>query len=216
MSFNREVARARDRSLPYGERVLSFAHSLDIYAPLGFQATWAFLERLEGNLRRDEDALSRALDRLEHSRRLCLAEEHAYDEYRRWQKRHTVSVRPPRELTPGDLMRWHAAPVEGATFYLQWWWRTRRPGPAEDDLTRAVSDLVVSFLMQGTLDVDQQCAVRAYRAELATRTRRAAAASGFQSHATYIPARSLCHHLLLAHGQIVDGAAVPPWFTAQS
>lgn len=48
MSFNRELAKVKDASLPAGRRYTSLRHCVEFYAPFGFQKTWAVMEQKFG------------------------------------------------------------------------------------------------------------------------------------------------------------------------
>jgi hypothetical protein len=78
------------------------------YCPLGFNATWSYLSTT-GDLRNDERALLRALDMLEQSRNVWLAEMSAFADRRRAEKRRHRRTPPAAEVD----------------FLLGWRW----PGP---------------------------------------------------------------------------------------
>ena len=48
MSFNRELAKVKNESLPVGSRYTSLRHCGDLSAPFGFQKTWAVMEHKFG------------------------------------------------------------------------------------------------------------------------------------------------------------------------
>ncbi|WP_052442760.1 hypothetical protein [Streptacidiphilus neutrinimicus] len=86
MSFSADARRVRDPGLPLAWRHTALRCAVTCYRPMGYRATWAFLETA-GDLRRDQDALLRALERLELSSAAWLAEEAAFAVLRREEKR---------------------------------------------------------------------------------------------------------------------------------
>ncbi len=86
MSFGTYARRVRDRDLPFGARYRAFVHALGQYCPIGFQATWSYLSTM-GDVMADEETLVRALDILEASRSVWLAEMEAFTARRRAEKR---------------------------------------------------------------------------------------------------------------------------------
>jgi len=63
------------------------AGCVQLYQPLGYLATFGYLNHVAGPFRRDKAALLRALDKLTASRNLWLAEVDAYASRRRDAKR---------------------------------------------------------------------------------------------------------------------------------
>ncbi|WP_052434397.1 hypothetical protein [Streptacidiphilus melanogenes] len=86
MSFSAEARRVRDPGLPLAWRHTALRCAVTCYRPMGYRATWAFLETA-GDLRRDEGALLRALERLELSRAAWIAEDAVFAVLRREEKR---------------------------------------------------------------------------------------------------------------------------------
>jgi hypothetical protein len=108
VSFGTYARRVRDCGLPYGGRYRALRCAAGHYCPLGFNATWSYLSTV-GDLRAEENALLRALDVLELSRAVWLAETRAFAARRRAEKRQ------------------HRRPLAGAELrYLNGW---RWPGP---------------------------------------------------------------------------------------
>ncbi|NXY96546.1 hypothetical protein HYE82_19550 [Streptomyces sp. BR123] len=94
MSLNVHARRVRDPALPFGHRRSALRSTVVLYRPFGFSGTWSFLSR-SGDLRRDGDALVRALEKLELSRAAALAERAEFAERRRAEK-HLEHRRQPR------------------------------------------------------------------------------------------------------------------------
>jgi hypothetical protein len=100
VSFGTYARRVRDRDLSYAMRYCALRCAVSRYCPIGFHATWSFLSTV-GNLKRDEEALLRALDVLETSRRAWLAELDAFAARRRVEKqrhRRTPTAAEQRRL----------------------------------------------------------------------------------------------------------------------
>ncbi|MFD7263298.1 hypothetical protein [Streptomyces sp. NPDC059874] len=86
MSFAVHARRVRDPGLPMHRRHSALGSAIVLYAPFGYRRTWQYLG-MTGDLRRDPDALVRALDALELSREAWLAELAAFADRRRTEKR---------------------------------------------------------------------------------------------------------------------------------
>ncbi|MFK0258356.1 hypothetical protein [Streptomyces sp. NPDC090445] len=130
MSHTVHARRVRDPALPFGHRRSALRSIVVLYRPFGFNGTWSFLSRT-GDLRRDGDALVRALAKLELSRAAAMAERAEVAERRRAEK-HLEHRRQPRAADVRFLLgpRWpgpdgHAA----AAHEVARLWRERgRPG----------------------------------------------------------------------------------------
>ncbi|MET9301691.1 hypothetical protein ABZX66_20445 [Micromonospora aurantiaca] len=57
MSFSAFARRVRDPALPHQRRVSALRSCVQLYRPVGFEATLSFLEEVAGPFRRDEAAL---------------------------------------------------------------------------------------------------------------------------------------------------------------
>jgi hypothetical protein len=100
VSFGTYARRVRDRDLSYAMRYCALRCAVSRYCPIGFHATWSFLSTV-GNLKRDEEALLRALDVLETSRAAWLAEVEAFGARRRAEKQQ----RQQRTPSAADRLR---------------------------------------------------------------------------------------------------------------
>ncbi|RLP95869.1 hypothetical protein [Micromonospora sp. CV4] len=119
MSFGTYARKVRDHSLPYGRRINALAGCIERYQPIGFLATFGYLEQVAGPLRRDETALLRALDALGSSRDLWLVELSAYAERRREAK--LLGRRSPRktELNVSSPVCWYGDSKGAAIFTVR-------------------------------------------------------------------------------------------------
>lgn len=118
MSFGTYARKVGDGSLAYGRRINALAGCVQRYQPLGFLATFDYLEHVAGDFRRDETALLRALETLTASRRLWLTDVDAYAARRREAKR--LGSRTPRspDTDPTMQLHWYGDPQRAATFTL--------------------------------------------------------------------------------------------------
>jgi hypothetical protein len=75
MSFNNEISKVKDDSLPIGNRYISLRSALELHCPFGFKRTWKILEQkfgiIEGETN-DPDSLVRSAEFLEKDRDLWL------------------------------------------------------------------------------------------------------------------------------------------------
>ena len=94
MSFGTYARKVSYGSSPHGRRINALAGRVQLYRPLGYLATFGYLNHVAGPFRHDETALIRALDALKASRGLWLADLDAYAAHRRGAKR--LGSRSPR------------------------------------------------------------------------------------------------------------------------
>ncbi|SEM13293.1 hypothetical protein [Streptacidiphilus jiangxiensis] len=147
MSFTCHAGRTRDRDLPFGLRVSMFRSCVQLYRPLGFHTTIAFLESRTGSVRRDEDSLLAALQLLEQSRAEWTERKAAYAAVRTAAKRDGQRVPPASLRNANRCDRWHADPRAGALFTAGHWQRTHRPllDPVDETVV-AIDRLVTAHL----------------------------------------------------------------------
>ena len=98
--FTDRARRVRDRGLAHGQRVAALCSCVRWYHPIGHRATLSFLAEAAGPYQRHEHALLRALDMLEASHRVWLAEIHAYMTRRSVEKREGRSSPRPDDRQP--------------------------------------------------------------------------------------------------------------------
>jgi hypothetical protein len=145
MSFGSEARKVRDGSLPYGRRVRALAKCVELYRPLGYPATFHRLEEVAGRYRCDEAALIRAVDALDASRRLWLAEQTAYARRRTIAKRRGDRSPPPDDRGPGRRI-WYGDQKRAALSAIRYELTHRGDGAAPDP--------AVARLGQRLLDAD--------------------------------------------------------------
>jgi hypothetical protein len=101
---------------------------VQLYGPIGFNATLSFLEDTAGPYRHDEQALLRALDLLTESRAEWHADMREYAEMRRQAKRRGQRSPRPGERNPSNFPGiWYGAPRPAALHALKRWRRERLP-----------------------------------------------------------------------------------------
>ncbi|WP_412738348.1 hypothetical protein [Krasilnikovia sp. MM14-A1259] len=118
MSFGTYARKVTVGSLSYGRRINALAGCVQLYRPLGYLATFSYLNQVAGPFRRDEAALLRALEMLTVSRELWLAEVDAYATRRKEAKR--IGWRTPRssDTNPSLPTCWYGDSRRAATFTL--------------------------------------------------------------------------------------------------
>ncbi|NUR92574.1 MAG: hypothetical protein HOY71_51595, partial [Nonomuraea sp.] len=87
MSFGNFARQVRDPALPHRHRVAALRSCVQLYRPIGFEATLSFLRAEAGPFRTDEAALLRALAVLEGSRAAWQDAKRTYAAARREAKR---------------------------------------------------------------------------------------------------------------------------------
>ncbi|MET9728279.1 hypothetical protein [Streptomyces zaomyceticus] len=108
MSFGTYARRVRDVGAPAARRHTALRRAVSEYCPLGFHATWAYVSATalpSPDLRRDSTALLRALDILEASRAVRIAEGASSAARRRAEK--AAGLRTPRGAPVTRVWRPH-------------------------------------------------------------------------------------------------------------
>ncbi|MEV4937855.1 hypothetical protein [Streptomyces zaomyceticus] len=108
MSFGTYARRVRDVGAPAARRHTALRCAVSEYCPLGFHATWAYVSATalpSPDLRRDSTALLRALDALESSRAVRIAEGASFAARRRAEK--AAGLRTPRGAPVAQVWRPH-------------------------------------------------------------------------------------------------------------
>jgi hypothetical protein len=126
VSYGTFARRVRNDSLPHGVRIASFNGCLERYHPIGYEASFGYLELRAGPFRSDPEALLRAVDLLTASRDLWLAELAAYEENRRTAKRSGRRTPAKNEASPGGEWLWLGAERDAALFALEFEYRSRK------------------------------------------------------------------------------------------
>jgi hypothetical protein len=133
VSFGTYARKVRDPSLAYGRRINALAGCVERYQPIGYHATFGYLEHVTGGFRRDEAALLRAMDALSSSRGLWLTELGAYAKQRKAAKRLGRRNPQARELNLSSPECWYGDSRNAAVFALGFLLRRAergRPGRA--------------------------------------------------------------------------------------
>lgn len=125
MSFGGSARRVRDTTLPHAWRVSALRSCVQLYRPIGFEATLSFLRAKAGPFRTDEAALLRALAVLEASRTAWQEEKRAYAAARRRAKRRGERTPRPGEANPYRPTHWYGARREAALHAVGFWYRRR-------------------------------------------------------------------------------------------
>ncbi|GIM94915.1 hypothetical protein [Paractinoplanes toevensis] len=129
MSFSGFANHVRNPALPHKRRVSALRSCVQLYRPIGFEATLSFLEELAGPFHRDDGALLRALDHLAASRALWHDDLRRYAAERRTAKQrgHRTPRRDDRNPNRGPAI-WYGASQRAALHALTYWRRSRLPG----------------------------------------------------------------------------------------
>ncbi|MEU8321170.1 hypothetical protein AB0C33_22700 [Nonomuraea sp. NPDC048881] len=160
MSFANFARRVRDPDLPYRWRLSAFRSCVQLYRPLGFEATLSFLEFQAGRFQHDEAALLQALDAIEASRAAWHAELHAYATRRREAK--MQGRRSPRAEEPNPNLQvrwyWYGNPQKAALLALRFWRRQRFPRllPSSDPVLLEITICVSECLDFGAVFTEAQ------------------------------------------------------------
>ncbi|MER6580931.1 hypothetical protein [Nonomuraea sp. NPDC001023] len=125
MSFGNFARKARDTALPHQRRVSALRSCVQLYRPIGFEATLSFLRAKAGPFRTDESALLRALAVLEASRSAWQAEKRAYAIARREAKRRGRRSPRPGDINPYTPACWYGARREAALHAVSFWHQRR-------------------------------------------------------------------------------------------
>lgn len=152
MSFSAFARRVRDPALPHQRRVSALRSCVQLYRPVGFEATLSFLEEVAGPFRRDEAALLRALEHLAASRRLWHEDLERYAAERRTAKQlgHRTPRRADRNPNLGPTI-WYGAAQRAALHALDHWRRSRLPEllAGNDPGARKIGSSVSACLASG-------------------------------------------------------------------
>lgn len=184
----------RDPTLAYQRRVTALRSCVQLYRPIGFNATLSFLEELAGPFQRDEQALLHAHEQLATSRALWHEHLDSYASQRRTAKR--LGHRKPRktEVNPNQGPTiWYGAPEQAALHALSYWRCGRLPellvwnDPGAQEIDSAVSACLTSC---NTFSADQLQQLEAAVQQIESRIRDGLYA---QDTAAYFRGRDLLH-----------------------
>ncbi|MFF5082875.1 hypothetical protein ACFY36_38030 [Actinoplanes sp. NPDC000266] len=149
MSFGTYERKVRDPSLAHGQRFNALVGCVERYGPIGFHATFGYLEHVAGPLRRDEAALLRAMDALSSSRALWLIQSARYAEQRRAAKRLGRRTPPARE--PDTCSPWYGDERNAALYALEFLLAPTERRRREPTVDAAVLQLASALLERGHL-----------------------------------------------------------------
>ncbi|NUO58104.1 MAG: hypothetical protein HOV78_15655 [Hamadaea sp.] len=173
MSFGTYARKVADPDLPWNRRLTALGSCVQLYRPIGYQATFAYLRQVAGPIRRDEAALLQALDALSRSRSLWLADVAAYAARRRVAKRSGQRAPHPAEPNPSWPAKWYGDVRGGALVAVERW--RHRAGCQADEHGRQVLAIAGAFVIaDGHLSPAQVAALRELRAPLQVRLRASA------------------------------------------
>lgn len=119
MGFGREARRAADPQLPVRYRLHALGSCVQLAQPIGFHATWRYLELRTGVPWREPDFLAPALQLLLREREAHLELADEYSEARRRQKQAGYRFPPAQDTTPVTPRRWHGDEETGALVTLR-------------------------------------------------------------------------------------------------
>jgi hypothetical protein len=172
MSFGTFSRKVRDATLPHRQRVVALRSCVQLYRPIGFEATLGFLEDQAGPFRTDETALLRALSMLESSRAAWQAELRAYAAARRQAKEQGQRSPHPAADNPNTPAHWYGAGRRAALHTVRFWHRRRLAAlisdtdPTSQDVARCVQACLDS---DGHLTLAQRRLLTACIDQLTTR-----------------------------------------------
>lgn len=109
MSFGNFARQVRDPALPHQRRVSALRSCVQLYRPIGFEATLSYLHAKAGPFRTNETALLRALAMLETSRSAWQDAKDTYAAARREAKQRGQRSPHPNDINPYTPMHWYGA-----------------------------------------------------------------------------------------------------------
>lgn len=121
MGFGREARRVRDGSLSLANRRRALATCIEFTRPIGYHATWSYIEAVLGRTRDEPSFLEPALDLLDTQRRWHAEIDERYARLRRQQKRRGRRGPASDDVTPTSPRRWHGDEQIGAVHSLTEW-----------------------------------------------------------------------------------------------
>ena len=118
VGFGREAGRVRDLSLPARYRLHALGSCVQLAQPIGFNATWSYLQAKVQRPWRDPEFPLPAIGLLEAERAVHLGIAAEFARQRREQKAAGLRVPPRSHVTPADPRRWHGDERLGALHAL--------------------------------------------------------------------------------------------------
>lgn len=126
VGFGREAGRVRDPSLPARYRLHALGSCIQLAQPIGFHATWSYLQAKVERRWRDPEFLLPAFELLEAERAVYLGVAAEFGRLRRERKAAGRRLPPRSDVTPWFPRRWHGDERLGALHALGSWRRLRR------------------------------------------------------------------------------------------
>ena len=176
VSFACYARKVLDTSQPLNHRVNALKGCLETYHPIGFCASFSFLQSVAGDFAKDPSALPRALELLTASRAAWQAEVRAYGVLRRRAKHLGYRVPHPSSFNPNRPSRWYGAPREAA-LHAVWFWYSKGASSDVD-----VHCLAAALLERGRFTAAQRAMFDEVHAGLRARF---AAVDGTRDYETY-------------------------------
>jgi len=118
VGFGREAGRVRDLSLPARYRLHALGSCIQLAQPIGFNATWSYLQAKVQRPWRDPEFALPAIGLLEAERAAHLRIAAEFARQRREQKAAGLRFLPRSHVTPADPRRWHGDARLGALHAL--------------------------------------------------------------------------------------------------
>ena len=144
VGFGREVRRVRDPGLSRAYRLHALGSCIQQAQPIGFHATWSYLQARTGHVWRDPVFLLPAVDLLEAERSAHLRLDAEYARLRRERKAAGYRFPPRDHVTPRVPARWHGDERAGAVHSLTSWrgnrWNEELAGHPSGALVLAAVD----------------------------------------------------------------------------
>jgi hypothetical protein len=159
VSFSSDTRKVLDTSLPLSHRVCALRLCLWRYRPIGFQASFSFLESVVGDFVRDPALLPAALELLTASHAAWQADLRAYGVLRRHAKRLGYRVPHPAAPNPNKPSHWYGAPREAA-LHAVWFWYSKGDSADVD-----VHSLAAALVQRGRFTAAQREIFERVRAE---------------------------------------------------
>ncbi|WP_093602580.1 hypothetical protein [Lentzea waywayandensis] len=159
MSFSSDTRKALDTSLPLSHRVSALRLCLWRYRPIGFNASFSFLQSVVGDFTRDPALLPAAVEMLTASHAAWQSDLRAYGVVRRHAKRLGYRVPYPSAPNPNKLSHWYGAPREAA-LHAVWFWYSKGASADVD-----VHSLAAALVEHGRFTAGQREIFERVRAE---------------------------------------------------
>ena len=213
MGFGREAGRVRDPSLPARYRFHALGSCIQLAQPIGFNATWSYLQAKVQRPWRDPRFLLPAIGLLEAERTIHLGIAAEFARQRREQKAAGLRFPPRSDVTPADPRRWHGDERLGALHTLGSWRRLR----GDQAVAEHPGGRTVLAAVDSTLEMRPELAASALDLDELQRildwARRQIHVTGWESDRAEHHVAWVVHHLLGQLHLVANGATpvATPW-----